>query len=155
MQYYLLSCWLSSISDNGSTTPNEFRIKWNGTTLFDQTNMGAFGWTNLQFIVAATGSATALEFDFRDDPGALALDDVTLQAVPAPIFQTVTLLGGTVSFAWNALPGLAYQLQFTTNLNAGNWANLGAAITATTNVVTAADTGPTDPQRFYRFVLSP
>ena len=154
-QYYLLSCWLSSIAYEGSTTPNEFRIKWNGTTLFDQTNMGAFGWTNLQFIVAATGSATPLEFDFRDDPGALALDDITVQAVPEPVFQTVTLIGGTVSFAWNALPGLAYQLQFTTNLGAANWANLGAAITATTNVVTTADTGPTDPQRFYRFVLSP
>jgi hypothetical protein len=154
-QYYLLSCWLSSYSSNGVTTPNEFRIKWNGTTLFDQTNMGAFGWTNLQYIVAATGSATALEFDFRDDPAALALDDITVQAVPEPVFQTVTLIGGTVSFAWKARPGLAYQLQFTTNLGAGNWANLGAAITAATNVVTAADTAPTDPQRFYRFVLSP
>ncbi len=154
-QAYLLSCWLSSFSSNGLTTPNEFRIKWNGTTLFDQTNMGAFAWTNLQFIVAATGSATALEFDFRDDPAALALDDITLQAIPEPVFQTVTLIGSTVSFAWNALPGLAYQLQFTTNLDAANWANLGASIIATTNVVTAADTGPTDPQRFYRFVLSP
>jgi hypothetical protein len=154
-QAYLLSCWLSSLSSNGLTTPNEFRIKWNGTTLFDQTNMSPFGWTNLQFIVAATGSATALAFDFRDDPAALALDDITLQAIPEPVFQTVALFGGTVSFAWNALPGLAYQLQFTTNLDAANWANLGASIIATTNVVTATDTSPTDPQRFYRFVLSP
>lgn len=161
-QFYLVSCWLRCFAyiptnnpTNIMTTPNEFLIKWNGTTLFDQTNMGAFGWTNLQYIVAATGSATALEFDFRDDPAALALDDITLQAVPEPVFQTVTLISGTVSFAWNALPGLAYQLQFTTNLDAANWANLGAAITATTNVVTAADTGPTDPQRFYRFILSP
>jgi hypothetical protein len=154
-QYYLLSCWLSSLAENGSTTPNEFQINWNGTTLFDQTNMGAFGWTNLQFLVAATGSATPLEFAFRDDPAALALDDVTLQAVSAPVFQTVTQSGGVVSFAWNALPGLTYQLQYTTNLDAANWANLGAAITAATNVVTAVDTNPLDPQRFYRFVVSP
>ncbi len=154
-QYYLLSSWLSSIAYNGLTKPNEFRIKWNGKTLFDHTNMGAFGWTNLQFLVAATGSATTLEFDFRDDPGALALDDITLQAVPTPVFQTVTLNGGTVSFAWDALPGLAYQLQFATNLDAANWANVGAAIIAATNVVTAADTNPPDAQRLYRFVVSP
>jgi hypothetical protein len=154
-QFYLLSCWLSSLADDGSTTPNEFRVQWNGTTLFDQTNMGAFGWTNLQFMVAATGSATALEFGFRDDPGALALDDITLQAVPAPAFQTVKQSGGTVSFTWNALPGLTYQLQYTTNLAAANWANLGAATNAATNVVTATDFNPTDPQRFYRFVVSP
>ena len=154
-QLYLLSCWLSSFSDSGSTTPNEFRIKWNSTTLFDQTNMGAFGWTNLQYIVAGTGSSTVLAFGFRDDPAALALDDVTVQAIPAPVFQTVTMIGGTVSFTWNALPGLAYQLQFTTNLNPANWTNLGAPTNAASNVVTAADTGPTDPHRFYRFVLSP
>jgi hypothetical protein len=154
-QSYLLSCWLASLSDDGSTTPNEFRIDWNGTTLFDQINMSAFAWTNLQFIVTATNSATPLEFDFRDDPAALALDDITLQAVPEPIFQMVALNGSTVSFSWCALAGLAYQLQFTTNLAPANWTNLGAAIIANTNVVTAADTNPPDPQRFYRFVLSP
>lgn len=154
-QSYLLSCWLSSLADNGATTPNEFRINWNGTTLFDQTNMGEFGWTNLQFIVAATASATALEFDFRDDPAALSLDDITLQAIPAPVFQTVTLNAGVVYFTWDALPGLAFQLQYTTNLEPANWINLGAAITAATNVVTASDAQPSDPQRFYRFVVSP
>jgi len=154
-QFYLLSCWLSSVSDEGVTTPNEFLITWNGATLFDQTNMGAFGWTNLQFMVTATGNATPLEFGFRDDPAALGLDDISLQAVLAPAFQTVTQSGGAVSFAWNALPGLAYQLQSTTNLLAPNWTNVGAAITAATNVVTTADTNSIDPQRFYRFVVLP
>jgi hypothetical protein len=146
---------LSSVSDEGVTTPNEFLITWNGATLFDQTNMGAFGWTNLQFMVTATGNATPLEFGFRDDPAALGLDDISLQAVLAPAFQTVTQSGGAVSFAWNALPGLAYQLQSTTNLLAPNWTNVGAAITAATNVVTTADTNSIDPQRFYRFVVLP
>ena len=153
--YYLASCWLTSIADSGMTTPNEFRMKWNGTPLFDQTNMGAFGWTNLQYIVTATGGATPLEFDFRDDPGALGLDDVTLQAVPTPLFQSATLNIGTVSFAWNALPGLVYQLQSTTNLTAGNWTNWNAPITAVTNSVITSNIPLSDPQRFYRFVVSP
>jgi hypothetical protein len=154
-QFYLLSCWLSSLAGTNGTTPNEFQITWNGATLFDRTNMGAFGWSNLQYIVTATGSATALAFSFRDDPAALALDDVTLQAVPLPVFQKVVKSGGTVSFVWNALPGLAYQLQFTTNLVVAKWSNLNAAIPAATNVVTTSDIKATNSQRFYRFIVSP
>ncbi|MGP8197995.1 MAG: protease pro-enzyme activation domain-containing protein [Limisphaerales bacterium] len=154
-QLYLVSCWLSSYAYNGSTTPNEFRVKWNGAALFDQTDMGAFGWTNLQFIVAASGGATTLEFDFRDDPAALGLDDITVQPIPNPVFQTVALTNGTLFFTWNALSGLAYQLQFTTNLATANWANLGGPTSATSGVVTTTDMNPTDRQRFYRFVLSP
>jgi hypothetical protein len=158
-QAYLLSCWLSSLPNfdgtNNPTMPNEFRVKWNGKTYFDQTNMSYFGWTNLKYLVEATGSATVLEFFFRDDPAALALDDVTLQAVPPAVFQTVTENGGTVSFTLNALPGLAYQLQFITNLNTANWSNLNSAITATSNVVTLSDLPPTNSPRFYRFVAGP
>jgi hypothetical protein len=154
-QLYLVSCWLSSYADNGSTTPNEFRVKWNGAALFDQTNRSPSGWTNLLFIVAASGGATTLEFDFRDDPGAWGLDDVTVQPIPNPVFQTVALTNGTVSFAWMALPGLVYQLQYTANLAAANWINLGSPTNVTSTLVTAADTNPTDQQRFYRFVLSP
>ena len=53
-QSYLLSCWLHSPGD----TPNEFLVSWNGSTLFDQTNVPTFAWTNLQFLVQATGSVT-------------------------------------------------------------------------------------------------
>jgi hypothetical protein len=154
-QYYFLSCWLSSIAYHHSTTPNEFRVQWNGTSVFDQTNMGAFGWTNLQYLVSATDNATPLEFDFRDDPGALALDDITLQAVPSPLFQTAAINAGVVSLTWDALPGLKYQLQFTTNLAPANWSNVNAVILAATNTITASDTNSSAPARFYRFVMSP
>ena len=78
-QSYLLSFWLHSPGD----TPNEFLVSWNGSTLFDQTNVPAVLWTNLQFLVQATGSSSALEFGFRDDPTALGLDDISVMAVAA------------------------------------------------------------------------
>lgn len=155
---YLLSCWLRSIPNyavTNITTPNEFRVQWNGATLFDQPNMGVFNWTNLQFVVEATGSATPLQFAFRDDPAALALDDITLQAVPPPVFQTVKQNAGVVTFSLQAMPELAYQLQYTTNLNTRSWSNLGPAIVATTNVVTASDVHPGSSSRFYRFIVLP
>ena len=48
-QTYLISCWVFC----DGTTPNEFSVAWNGTTLFDRPNLGNTLWTNLQFQVAA------------------------------------------------------------------------------------------------------
>ena len=70
-QQYLVSFWLTCVPDSqGVTTNNEFIAKWNNSTLYAQTNLGAFGWTNLQFVVPATTASTTLEFDFNNDPGA-------------------------------------------------------------------------------------
>ena len=72
-QGYLLSLWLDSPD---GISPNEFLVAWNGTVIFDQTNLGAIGWTNLQFYVTATGTNTVLQFGFRDDESFLGLDDI-------------------------------------------------------------------------------
>ena len=76
-QPYLLSLWLDSPDGQ---TPNEFQVYWNGTTIFDQTNIAAIGWTNLQFTVAATTNDTFLVFGFRDTPSALGLDEISVTA---------------------------------------------------------------------------
>jgi len=76
---YVLSFWLDSPA--GPTTnefPNEFLVSWNGATLFDQTNLPAIGWTNLQFSVTATGTTGVIQFGFRDDPSDLGLDDISV-----------------------------------------------------------------------------
>ena len=131
-QLYLLSLELDSPD---GISPSEFLVMWNGTTLFDQTNLGAISWTNLQFYVMATGANTLLEFGFRDDGSFLGLDNI--QAAPLvsangpPIIATqpanqVGLQGGAASFsvlAAGAMP-LFYQWQF-------DGANLAQATNAT------------------------
>ena len=79
-QTYLLSLWMDSPDGK---TPNEFNVSWNGNTLFDLVNLPKLGWTNLQFIVTATGSSTVLQFGARDDLTYLALDDVSVTPIPA------------------------------------------------------------------------
>jgi uncharacterized repeat protein (TIGR03803 family) len=119
-QYYLVSFWLNSPD---GLTPNEFLSEWNGSVIFDQTNIGAIGWTNLQLCVMATETNTVLEFGFRDDASSLGLDNI--QVIPLvsadglPIIATqpaneVSLLGGAATFSVlsaGQLP-LLYQWQF-------------------------------------------
>jgi hypothetical protein len=149
-QSYLLSLWMDS--PDGETT-NEFNVSWNGNTLFDLVNLPKLGWTNLQFIVTATGSSTVLQIGARDDLSYLALDDVSVIPIPATLFQPVTETNGTLNFTWNALTGLVYQVQYKTNLLQTNWINLGNAITATNVTATATNLIGSDPQRFYRLQL--
>jgi GH25 family lysozyme M1 (1,4-beta-N-acetylmuramidase) len=54
--------------------------------LFSLADAGSFGWTNLQFSVTAGASNSLLEFQFRNDKNAFALDDIRLQAAPDLVF---------------------------------------------------------------------
>ncbi len=112
-QSYLLSLWLNSPDGE---TPNEFLVSWNGNTLFDETNILAIGWTNLQFLVSATGTSTVLEFGFRDDPSWLGLDDISV--VPAQPGIASFSLSGTnlVINGSNGLSELTYYVLTSTNL---------------------------------------
>jgi hypothetical protein len=63
--------------------------------------------------------------------------------------------GGMLTLTWSAFAGRTYQLQYTTNMTAGNWNDLGTPTTATDSTVTASDTLGQDQQRFYRVALLP
>jgi hypothetical protein len=109
---YLLSFWLNSPD---GLTPNEFLVSWNGGTLLDETNLGAFGWTNIQLVVTATDTNTVLEFGFQDDQSNLILDDVNV--VPGPSIASLTLSGtNLVVNGSNGLSGATCYVLMSTNL---------------------------------------
>jgi hypothetical protein len=151
-QSYLLSFWLYSLTYNGQTTPNDFLAQWNGNTLINSTNMGAFGWTNLQFMVTATGPSTVLQFGGQDDPAWLGLDDVSVQPISSILFQTKRT-NNSFQFSWNTLTGLVYQVQYKTNLLQTNWINLGGSLPTTNTLMTTSDI-ITNSQRYYRIQLT-
>jgi hypothetical protein len=155
-QKYLVSFWLTCVPDNtGLTTNNQFIAKWNNSKLYAQTNLNAFGWTNLQFVVPALAARSTLEFDFNNDPGAFGLDDVTVQIVPAPVLNSAAVASGKIAFRWSAILNVSYQIQSTTHLSSSGWTNLGSAIRATNNVVNVSLPIGNAPNQFYRVILSP
>jgi hypothetical protein len=158
-QKYLLSLWLDSPSNptppNHQTTPNEFLVVWDGTNCFDQVDIPVIGWTNLLFIVTPTTSSTVLQFGFQDDPWRFGLDDVSVQPILAPSFQSITQSSNTVRLGWTALAGLQYQVQYRTNLTQGSWVNSGGLVTATNMIMIIPDVVGTNSQRFYRIQWGP
>jgi hypothetical protein len=110
---YVLSLWLNSPDGLG---PNEFLVSWNGAALFNQTNIPAIGWTNLQFNVSATGTNTVLEFGFRDDPSFLGLDDISVYPAQPGIAGVSVTGSNLVLDAINGQSGHTYIVLTSTNL---------------------------------------
>jgi hypothetical protein len=146
-QTYLLSLWLDSPSvSHQQLTPNEFIVQWNGVTLYDKTNIGRVGWTNLQFIVKATDSTAVLQFGARDDNWYLGLDDVSVTPIAPPslIAQPTNFTALTGSNAiFTATASGSAPLVYHWRINGTNLANGGNISGATTNVlnITAATIG--------------
>ena len=125
-QTYLLSFWLqNSDLGTGTTTPNQFAVLWNGSTLTNIVNADVFDWMNLGYTVVASGPSTVLEFSARNDPGGFALDAVSVVPLPLPSFQSIRESAGTVTLTWTTIAGKAYQLQYKNDLASTTWLEPG------------------------------
>ena len=128
----------------------------NGTTpYFGSVNSGVNTALNNDLAAGAPISAAQLYLDLTDASDHLpVVADYTVPiTVPPPVFQSVMATGGTVTFTWNAVTNVVYQLQYCTDLVQGDWNDLGTAITATNAVMSATDSLGPDPQRFYRLLV--
>ena len=79
-QHYTFSFWFASAGDS----PSDFSAYWNSTQLLSLTNPNTgVNWTEFSFDVVGTGSDT-VQFNFRDDPAWMALDNISVGTGPPP-----------------------------------------------------------------------
>lgn len=150
-QSYLLSLWLI---DPTSLTTQIFDVNWSTdgstfNTLYALTNLSAFSWTNLTYVVTATSTSSTLQFAAENDQDYFGLDDVSLTPIPKPSFAALDRGPNRLGFTWYSLPGLAYVIQYKTNLLQAHWINLSTNTAASSSASFTITTG-TDPLRFYR-----
>jgi subtilase family serine protease len=161
-QKYLLSFWLDNPTSPNNGSGQFFEVNWNtnGTatnTIFALPIPTAFSWTNLTFVLAATGTNTTLQFGAENIPNYFGLDDVSVVPVPPPSFSAVTGTGNGLTFSWSTLANVGYVVQYKTNLLQPAWLNLGGSTLALTNTLTVTDSNAftSSPKRFYRISVSP
>jgi hypothetical protein len=76
----------------GGGSTSLFSAAFDGFTLFSATDAPASAFQFLSFVRTASAASTNLVFTFRDDPGFILLDAVSVQAaVPEPV--TLSLVG--------------------------------------------------------------
>jgi hypothetical protein len=91
-QSYVIEFWLQS----DGLTPNAFQFSWGGVLEENRTNIPSQGFTLETFTLTATSASTELRFGFRNDPGFLGFDDVSVNPVPVnaiPEPATLALAG--------------------------------------------------------------
>lgn len=81
-QTYLYSMWLDSPDGRN---PNAFQPSWGGQILANNTNLTAFGWTNLHYNVLASEPNTTAQIGAIDNLSYLGFDEVSV--LPVPILQ--------------------------------------------------------------------
>jgi hypothetical protein len=106
-------------------------------------------WNDLGGVVAASSSVETMPFAA---PAGSHWSYRVMVATPFPptVIQTVSQSYNSITFSWNTVPGLMYQVQYTPSLTHPAWRNLGGVINASDTTATASDDIGPDPQRYYR-----
>jgi hypothetical protein len=144
---YALAFWLNC----DGIAPNQFLVSWNGSSLFNQTNLPALGWTNLQFLVRAATTNSVLQFGFQDDNSYLALDDVSVLPAAGPVSLTGTgLHTNHFGFTLSGPSGLAVVIEASTNLANPMWYPIQTNTLSNGSSYFSDPQSPVLPARFFR-----
>jgi hypothetical protein len=84
---------LSYVLASSGGIVNQFETSVNGTKLFTSLNDGSHPYEAYTFDFIADSAFTELVFAERNDPGALLLDNVSVELAPIPEPSTLLLLG--------------------------------------------------------------
>jgi hypothetical protein len=133
---------------------SKFQVLWNTNAspniIFSQTGVPAIpNWTNMTFIVTATGTNTTLQFA-AINPQKFYLDNVDVWPLPVPTVNGMSRIGKTaLAFTWNSFTNISYEVQYSTNLLTTNWFDLSTN-TAMGTTLTVTNPIATNTCLFYR-----
>src|ERR1700761_4604582 len=96
--YYTVTFYLA----NFGGPHNTFLATFGGQTLVSLTDSAAFGYKPYTVVVRATSAHSVLAFTGEQDPASFGLDDVMVEAGPAPVMGGGLLSLGTAAFGFVA-----------------------------------------------------
>jgi hypothetical protein len=137
-------------------SPLSYQWLRNGINLSDSARVSGSASRVLTVNNATDADAGTYTVTVSDALGTVTSLGATLTVLGGPpVIQSVTQTGGLLSFTWSAVSGLTYQVQTTTDLQSGQWVNIGGVVNATGDTLSLSyPIGSSSPQ-FYRVVLLP
>jgi len=147
--------WGTSTNYGNNTAPQVIQT----TTTLTAPIAGLVPGTTYHYRLVSTsigGTATGNDQDFTTLSTPSALLRTAAQARPAPAITltSVAQQGQQITFAWTAVVGQTYLVQYKTNLSAAVWSDL-LTITATNAETTVSDQITPAENRVYRVVTGP
>ncbi|MGC3961287.1 MAG: DUF11 domain-containing protein [Verrucomicrobiota bacterium] len=115
---------------------------------------GQFLWQTTDADLATTNLISVRVSD-NGSPALADTKSFAVVVVSRPLIAGITVHDGMVSVSWGAVPGQAYQLQFTPNLGAGSWETAGPDIVATGDIASHTNSIGTNLMQFYRVMVLP
>jgi hypothetical protein len=73
----------------------------------------------------------------------------------APFMEDVSMNGTDISFSWNSVGGLRYQIYYKDDLRTGSWVPIGSAVEGTGGSISFTNTAPGASRGFYCIGLQP
>jgi uncharacterized repeat protein (TIGR03803 family) len=136
-------------------SPLSYQWQANGVPLTDGGRVSGSGTRILTVNQITTNDAGTYSVIVSNALGSAASAGAVLTVETPPVIQSVAQAGGAMVLTWSATPGQSFQVQTSTNLASGIWANLSGAITATNTSVSASCAIESTSQQFYRVLLMP
>jgi alpha-tubulin suppressor-like RCC1 family protein len=133
-----------------------YQWQYNGTNLTDSELITGCHSRTLTLSNMLAGSYRAVVTNAYGSATSAVATLTGPRVVPPPLLQLPTWAqsNGLLSFAWIAVSGQTYQVQYKQDLTESNWFDLGSPLTATNDTAAAWDPA-TNAQRFYRVILVP
>jgi uncharacterized repeat protein (TIGR03803 family) len=166
---------LFTFSGTTGSSPTARMMQWADGKFYGTTEYGGTNGQGVVFRMTPSGGLSGL-FSFNNGNGANP-DAEIIQGADGNLYGT-TSVGGSAGggniyvvsrlapvllsigqpannaiFAWTAVIGQTYQIQYNTNLTLSAWNNLGDPVIATNVIMTATDTAGLNPQCLYRVIL--
>lgn len=113
---------------------------------------GLFTWPTAPETPATTNRVT---IRVTDDglPPLSAEQSFAVVVLPPLALGGIMIDQGRIRFTWGAVPGTRYRIQYTEDLNGGEWLDLTGDVTAVEREVVVEDDLGAAPQRFYRIEI--
>jgi hypothetical protein len=137
---------------NGTVELNPVRTVYTNGELVTLTAVSAsnFVFSGWGGDASGTSNSLLLTLDTAKWVSASFYPDTSIGTPPPPTFTRVSINGAAAGFAWTAVSGGAYQLQYLTNLLQEKWNNLGNPVTSFGAAASGIDIVGPERQRYYR-----